>query len=131
MQKFDSSIYLTETISISIIYQLQLIYSETKIMKSYCCKKHNKELDELKSFLNVISDKNRLRIICTLKKKERCVCEVYEDLDLSQNLTSHHLRLLEKAGIVSWRKEGVKVFYKINEEKLKQKLGLLYKFLNT
>ncbi len=99
-----------------------------------CCKKNScneKELESLKDFLKVISDKNRLRIICTLRCEQMCVCEIYEHLDLSQNLTSHHLRLLEKAELVSWKKNGVKVFYKLNTKKFESNMKLLNKFLKV
>ncbi len=99
-----------------------------------CCKNNScneKELEGLKDFLRVISDKNRLRIICTLRCEKRCVCEVYEHLNLSQNLTSHHLRLLEKAELVSWEKIGVKVFYKLNTKNFKDNMRLLNKFLKV
>ena len=97
-----------------------------KNTKLNCCEK---ELETLKDFLKLLSDKNRLRIICALRKEERCVCEVYEQLDLTQNLTSHHLKLLEKANIVSWEKVGVKVFYKLNTKELEKKIKLLSKLL--
>ncbi len=107
---------------------------ETKKEKLPCCKDNScneKELEGLKNFLKVISDKNRLRIICTLRSEKRCVCDIYEHLNLSQNLTSHHLRLLEKANLVSWKKNGVKVFYKLNSKKLEKNMKLLSKFLGV
>ncbi len=102
--------------------------------KLSCCKDNlcnEKEFEELKDFLKVISDKNRLRIICSLRCEKRCVCDIYEHLNLSQNLTSHHLRLLEKAELVSWKKNGVKVFYKLNPKKLESKMKSLNKFLGV
>ncbi len=103
-----------------------------KILK--CCNSKNassKELLELSGFLGLISDKNRLRIICILSLGERCVCEIYENLGLSQNLTSYHLKVLEEERIVSSEKRGVKVFYKLRNEKIKGNIKLLNKLLKT
>ena len=100
--------------------------------KLNCCEKNSssvKELKRLKNFLKLFSDENRLRIVCTLRKEEKCVREIYKQLDLAQNLTSHHLKLLEKAKIVSWKKVGVKVFYKLNSKELERNTELLSKFL--
>lgn len=37
-------------------------------------------------------------------------------LGLSQNLVSHHLKVLKDFGLVSARKQGTKVLYSINRE---------------
>jgi DNA-binding transcriptional ArsR family regulator len=90
-------------------------------MKNNCCEENSKkieELEDLRAFLNIISDTNRLRILCLLTKKELCVCEIFEALNLSQNLTSHHLNKLEKFSLVEKRKEGTFVIYKVNQKNI-------------
>ena len=97
-----------------------------------CCK--NKSVEEIKQvveFLKIISEKNRLKILCLLKKNEKCVCEIWRYLKLPQNLVSHHLKVLKDFDIVSPKKEGVKIFYKINQKVVKKYLKLLNKFLNS
>ena len=92
-------------------------------MTNKCCQKNSKELKEilkLKEFLKIISDTNRLRILCLLAKKELCVCEIFEALKLPQNLVSHHLAKLKKLLLVEERKEGTFVIYSINRKNLKQ-----------
>ena len=76
------------------------------------------KLRDLSEYLKVISDINRLQILCLLKKGERCVCNIHEPLALPQNLTSHHLKALRDAGLVVARREGKWVHYRINTEKL-------------
>lgn len=69
--------------------------------------------------LNTLSDPNRMRILGILSKnRELCVCEIFEALDLPQNLTSYHLNILRRSGLVNSRKEGVKVIYSINRERV-------------
>ncbi len=99
-----------------------------------CCDNKDsssKELIKLSNFLELISDKNRLRIICMISSGERCVCEIYEYLNLAQNLTSYHLKVLEKNKIVASEKRGVKVFYKLNNKKIKSSIKLLNKIINN
>jgi len=76
------------------------------------------KLEELSEYLKIITDLNRLQILCLLKKGERCVCDIHEPLGLPQNLTSHHLKALRDAGLVMARREGKWVHYRINAERL-------------
>ena len=69
-------------------------------MKPFCCtsKELSDELANLAKFLRLIGEENRLKIICLLKDGERCVCEIVESLNLSQNLISAHLKALKEIG---------------------------------
>jgi len=92
-------------------------------MTNKCCEKNSNELKEilkLKEFLKIVSDTNRLRILCLLTKKELCVCEIFEALKLPQNLVSHHLAKLKKLSLIEEKKEGTFVIYSINQKSLKQ-----------
>ncbi len=73
-------------------------------------------------FLKIISDENRLKIICFLRKWEKSVNEITNFLEISQNLSSHHLKVLKKANIVSSRKEWLNIKYSINNENINQYL---------
>jgi len=97
-------------------------------MNFKCCsrdKKEGGEIIEIYDFLKVIGDKNRLKIICLLRKAPLCVCEIFKALDISQKLTSHHLGQLKRVGILSRKKEGSFVYYSLNKEVFKEKSRLL------
>lgn len=95
-------------------------------MNNYCCDKDDQNLSLFADFLSVIAEVNRLKIICLLKDgKEKCVCELQEFLGLSQNLVSHHLKILRDFGILNNRKQGLNVFYSINDDELKKYISLL------
>lgn len=84
-----------------------------------CNSKNNIEIEFLSDFLEIVSEANRLRIICFLQKNgERCVCEIQEFLDLPQNLISYHLKVLKDFGLLISRKDGLKVYYQINFKEL-------------
>ncbi len=75
-----------------------------------------------------LSEETRLRILKLLAVREMCVCEIMVAMDLTQPTASHHLNILQNAGLVKDRKEGKWVFYSIaNPELIKtmQKVGIL------
>jgi ArsR family transcriptional regulator, arsenate/arsenite/antimonite-responsive transcriptional repressor len=75
--------------------------------------------------LKALSDENRLAIVSLLGGGEICVCEIWSALDLPQNLVSHHLAVLKRAGLVSSRKDGLKVFYAIDRACMQKLQSLL------
>jgi len=77
------------------------------------------------SVLKIVSEPSRLKLMCILRKGEHCVCEMMEHADLSQSLISHHLRDLKDAGIVTNKKQGLRVHYELTP-KGKQITDLLF-----
>jgi ArsR family transcriptional regulator len=72
----------------------------------------------MKSFIKVmkaLSDPNRVRIIKLLQQKVLCVCEIQGLLGISQPGVSKHLRILEDAGLVDSYKDGLWVYYHLQE----------------
>ncbi len=101
-------------------------------MKSRYCidKKSIAGLSQMVEFLKIISEKNRLKILCLLKEGEKCVCDIGQYLDLPQNLISHHLKVLKDFGLVSSKREGLKIKYSINKKVVKKYSNLLNNYLN-
>ncbi len=71
-----------------------------------------------------LADKTRLKILKLIAKEELCACEVMTALDLTQPNTSHHLGILERAGLVSSRRKGKWVFYRVADPKVSSLLGM-------
>jgi DNA-binding transcriptional ArsR family regulator len=63
------------------------------------------------------SDKNRLKIITFLSDGQKNVSQVADELNVEENLASHHLRVLASLGFLKNQKKGRQVFYRINEVK--------------
>ncbi len=63
--------------------------------------------------LKAISQPTRLRIIELLRDGEHCVCEIFPAIGHEQSNTSRHLQMMLKSGILSQRKEGLKIFYSL------------------
>jgi len=76
-------------------------------------------------FIKALAHPTRIRIIKYLMNSERCVCEFTEDLDVEQSNMSQHLAILRKQGIVSSRKDGMKVMYKVNHLQIFEILQLI------
>ena len=69
-------------------------------------------------FLKCIVDGNRRKILRCLDSEERCVNEVIESTELEQTLVSFHLKALKKCGLVSCRREGKKMLYRVSNSKI-------------
>ena len=68
----------------------------------------------MKAFIKVmkaLSDPNRVKIIKLLQQKMMCVCELRGALEIAQPTVSKHLKVLEEAGLVEYRKDGLWVDY--------------------
>ncbi len=71
-------------------------------------------LSEMEQLFAALADKTRLRLLNLIRNEEVCVCFFVEVLGESQPKISRHLAYLRKCGLVSARREGKWMHYKIN-----------------
>ena len=64
--------------------------------------------------LRALSDATRLRLIALLEKDELSVREFQEITGIGQSRISTHLGLLQSAGLVRSRRDGKRIFYRLN-----------------
>jgi ArsR family transcriptional regulator len=72
----------------------------------------------MKEFIKVmkaLSDPNRVKLVKMLQKGEICVCKLQAALGIAQPTVSKHLKILEDAGLVSRRKEGLWAHYSLTD----------------
>lgn len=62
-----------------------------------------------------LADETRLRIVALLTRGELCVCDLMSILDLPQSTVSRHLAYLRNAGLVTDRRQGVWMYYRLAE----------------
>jgi len=86
---------------------------------------YKNDIADLYHALKGLCDMNRLKIICLLFEGEKCVCDIEEQLLISQPLASHHLSVLREAGFVSVRRAGTWSYYSLNREAV-EKLNELF-----
>jgi len=67
----------------------------------------------LEAFFAALGDGTRLKMLKLIADEELCSCEVMAALELTQPTTSHHLGILERAGLLTSKRNGKWVFYKI------------------
>ena len=59
------------------------------------------------------SDRTRLRILNLLRPGELCVCDLVRVIGAPQPTVSRHLAYLRKAGLVTARREGLWMYYRL------------------
>ena len=70
----------------------------------------------MKDFIRVmkaLSDPGRVKILKMLQLKSMCVCEIQALLELAQPTVSKHLKILDDAGLVTYRKNGLWANYQL------------------
>jgi ArsR family transcriptional regulator len=93
----------------------------------------HQELDDLALIFKVLADPTRLRLFEILISGEHCNCELGRVAGLSNNLVSHHMRVLTEAGMVQSRRDVEDarwVFYSVNRVKTELLLDHLAVFLH-
>lgn len=74
----------------------------------------SEEIQGLADQFKLLADPTRLRMILVLLEAgELCVGDLAAVTDSTESATSHQLRVLRAAGLVSYRKEGRVVFYRL------------------
>jgi ArsR family transcriptional regulator len=79
----------------------------------------DRKFRENETFFSSLGDVTRLKMLKLIGDEELCSCEVMAALDLTQPTTSHHLGILERAGVLSSRRDGKWVFYRISTSKIR------------
>jgi len=77
--------------------------------------RHVTKYTAVRDFIGItkaLSDPTRLRVLCALRSRELCVCQVTELLQLAPSTVSKHLSLLQQAGLVTSRKDERWVYYR-------------------
>jgi len=84
---------------------------------------------DLVKVFRALSDETRIRILKVLLERECCVCEVMQALDISQSRASRNLGILEGAGFVKSRREGLWMVYAIDEQAMNSYVAALIEVL--
>ena len=80
--------------------------------------------DELGSIFGTLADPTRARLLHALTMAdELCVCDLALVLGLSESAVSHQLRLLRDRRVVSRRKAGRIVYYRLADDHVRHVMG--------
>ncbi len=75
-------------------------------------------------FFKALSDPARIAIVYALSGGELCNCELMTVMGMPQTAISHHMKVLKYAGIVTDRRNGKWIHYKLTDNKALQALGI-------
>lgn len=88
------------------------------------------QLHELHARLcKAIADPKRLLIINELRDQELSVSDLCESLSLAQSNVSQHLAVLRERGVVTTRRDGTTIYYRLRSQKVVQAVDLLREFM--
>lgn len=75
---------------------------------------HSKRRYELQAeMISALAHPLRVAIVDLLKDGEVCVCDIAECVGAERSNTSRHLALMQRAGVLRTRKEGLQVYYSL------------------
>ena len=87
------------------------------------------DVQSLADVLQALSDPVRLRLMrllpCGEAPWEICVCDLADQLGVSQPNASHHLKVLRSAGLIRCQRKGGYAFYHVDRDVLKGTLSHL------
>jgi len=86
-----------------------------------------RELLTKAELLKVLGHPERLAILLLVYDEEMCVKDLMEALGISQPKVSQHVGLMKELGILSCRKEGTKVLYRLSNSVVKEIIDILFK----
>ena len=72
-----------------------------------------KQISEVETLFKALADATRLRILGLLLTGEVCVCQIHESLKISQPKASRHLAYLRRSGLVTSRRDGLWIHYRL------------------
>ena len=81
------------------------------------------------SICHTLANPKRLEIIDKLRARELSVTALAEALEISQANLSQHLAIMRQRGIVTSRRKGLNVFYKLSNPKIIQACDLMRQVL--
>ena len=104
--------------------------SEENAVRDYAPSEEEQRLEndeliyELAQLYKVFGDETRIRILRAMLTEEKAVGELAEELQTSMSAVSHSLRILKAARLVTCRREGKAVYYRLCDEHVKMILLL-------
>jgi DNA-binding transcriptional ArsR family regulator len=90
-------------------------------------KKMQASADDACKLMKVLSNRDRMMLLCEIAQGEKCVSELETALDLHQPTLSQQLTVLRKEKLVKTRRDGKQIYYSLSSQVAVAVMGLLYK----
>lgn len=90
-------------------------------------KKMQASAEEACKLMKVLSNRDRMMLLCEIGQGEKCVSELEVALDLHQPTLSQQLTVLRKEKLVKTRRDGKQIYYSLASQIVGSVMTLLYK----
>jgi len=82
------------------------------VLDTFRCVTKYTDVRSVLGITKALADSNRLRILIALRRRELCVCQITELLQLAPSTVSKHLAVLQGARLLDSRKDERWVYYR-------------------
>jgi len=83
--------------------------------------------DDACRLMKVLSNRDRMLLLCQISQGEMCVGELEEVLDIHQPTLSQQLTVLRNEELVTTRREGKQIYYSLANHVALEVMNVLYK----
>lgn len=85
-----------------------------------------KVAEHIADVLKAVAHPIRLKIIELLQSEEMCVSDIVKALGGKQSITSQQLNMMKDKGVLSCRRDGARVYYRIENKNVIKLLDCIY-----
>jgi len=85
-----------------------------------------KVAEQVAEVLKAVAHPVRLQIVELLEAKEMCVGDIVTALGVKQAITSQRLNMMKDKGVLNCRRNGTKVYYRIENKNVVRLLHCIY-----
>ena len=89
-------------------------------------KKMQSSADDACRLMKVLSNRDRMLLLCQISQGEMCVGELEECLDIHQPTLSQQLTVLRNEELVQTRRDGKKIYYSLSNRIALEVMNVLY-----
>ncbi|MGD8786777.1 MAG: metalloregulator ArsR/SmtB family transcription factor, partial [Phycisphaerales bacterium] len=85
-----------------------------------------KVAEHVAEVLKAVAHPIRLKIVDLLQDEEMCVGDIVKAVGGKQSITSQQLNMMKDKGVLGCRREGARVYYRIEDKNVIKLLGCIY-----
>ena len=86
--------------------------------------------EKLVNLFKAMGDDTRLKILLALSNEEMCVCDLAAFLGITESAVSHQLRMLRQLYLVTNRREGPILYYRLNDHHINDLISIGLEHIN-
>ena len=73
-------------------------------------------LEQIAELFKGFADPTRVHILSLLQRRELCVTDIAEAVEISQSAISHQLRILKQMHLIKYRRDGKNILYSLADD---------------